>query len=421
MSILNTVSVGDIFYYHVDDFPNHVAPKGSISILNTDTYENSLMWVNNDGNTTWLKIISNSYTEMFLSDNTTLVGFDSQTASLTPPFAWYSWAGSDTYTQGDTLDFIKSNDATFGDYLEYTGNTLIRAIVYQTSTNRAGTGKWMSWRFGPAKNFISPSRGFNDTYVINNASTNNCSGSWVFEFSNGDNTTAAISPIEREGGGGPAAGRQYIPKHTQLVVTKIDEALKSLKFNEGWESSGFTENSWTVVNDTTNVWVVGQAENNGGTSSAYVSDDGGTSASYTNTTSNISHFYKDFTLQPDISIVYLEFDWKCQGENAAGATQYDYGAVVITTTGTTPVAGTEVSTTQSEDGSDGRIGADDNLGKFNLNYGTNPGTTWNTERVDLTDYIGQTKRIVFSWVNDGSVGTDPPFVVDNIKIIEYKF
>jgi hypothetical protein len=83
MSILNTVSVGDIFYYHVDDFPNHVAPKGSISILNTDTYENSLMWVNNDGNTTWLKIISNSYAEMFLSDNTTLVDFDSQTASLT--------------------------------------------------------------------------------------------------------------------------------------------------------------------------------------------------------------------------------------------------------------------------------------------------------------------------------------------------
>ncbi|NIP32104.1 MAG: hypothetical protein GTO02_22170 [Candidatus Dadabacteria bacterium] len=421
MSILNTVSVGDIFYYQVDDIPNHVAPKGSISILNTELYENSLMWVNNDGDSTWLKIISNSYSEMFLNDNTTTVGFDSQTASVTPPFSWYSWAGGDTYTEGDSIEFIKSNDATFGDNLEYTGSTLIRAIVYQTSTNRGGSGKWMSWRFGPAKNFIAPDRGYNDTYVLANESTNNCSGSIVFEFANGDNTTAAISPIEREGGGGPPQGRNYIPKHTQLVVTKIDEALKSINFNEGWESSGFTENSWTVVNDTTNVWVVGQAENNGGTSSAYVSDDGGTSASYTITTANVSHFYKDFTIDSSFDSVYLEFDWKCQGENAAGATQYDYGTVVITTTGTTPVAGTEVSTTQATAGGNGRIGADDNLGKFNLNYGTNPGTTWNVETIDLTDYVGQTKRIVFTWNNDGSVGTDPPFVVDNIKIIGYKF
>lgn len=420
MSILNKVSVGDIFYYQVDDIPNYVAPKGSIAILNNDIYENSLMWVNNDGNTTWLKIIDNSYSEMFLNDNVTTVDFDSQTASLTPPFNWYSWAGSDTYTEGDSIEFIKANDATFGDNLQYTGGTLIRAIVYQTSTNRGGTGKWMAWRFGPAKNFISPNRGFNDTYVNDNSATNNCSGSWVFELNTNDNVTAAISPIEREGGGG-AAVREYIPKHTQLIVTKIDEALKSISFNEGWESSGFTENTWTVVNDTTNVWVVGQAENNGGTSSAYVSDDGGVTASYTITTANISHFYKDFTIPSDLSSVYLEFDWKCQGENAAGATQYDYGTVVITTTGTTPVAGTEVSTTQATDGGDGRIGADDNLGKFNLNYGTNPGTTWNTELIDLTDYIGQTKRFVFTWVNDGSVGTDPPFVVDNIKIIEYKF
>ena len=420
MSILNTVSVGDIFYYQVDDIPTHIAPKGSISILNTDTYENSLMWVNNDGNTVWLKIIPNSYSEMYLSDNTTTVDFDSQTASVTPPFNWYSWAADDTYTLGDTLEFIKSNDATFGDNLEYTGNTLIRAIVYQTSTNTGGTGKWMAWRFGPAKNFISPNRGFNDAYANDNSATTNCSGSWVFEFNNGDNVTAAISPIERETGGG-AATRLYIPKHTQLVVTKIDEAIKSTPFTEDWESSGFTENSWTVVNDTTNVWVVGQAENNGGTSSAYVSDDGGTSASYTITAADVSHFYKDFTFDTNVSSIYLQFDWKCQGENAAGATQYDYGAVVITTTGTTPVAGTEVSTVLAEDGGNGRIGAEDNLGKFNLNYGTNPGTTWNTELINLSDYIGQTKRIVFTWNNDGSVGTDPPFVVDNIKIIEYKF
>lgn len=419
MSVLNKVSVGDIFYYQVSDKPTHVAPKGSIAILNANTYENSLMWVNNDGNTTWLKIIDNSYSEMYLNNNATIVDFDSQTASLTPPFNWYSWAADDTYTLGDSIQFTKATDPTFGDNLQYTGGTLIRVVTTQTSTNRGGT-KWMAWRFGSAKNFVSPTRGFNDTYTLTNDATNNCSGSRVYELNTGDNITAAISPIQRESAGGPNA-RQYIPKHTQLVVTKIDEALKSISFNEGWESSGFTQNGWTVVNNTVNVWVVGQAQNNGGISSAYISDDGGATASYTITTANVSHFYKDFTIPSGVSSAYLQFDWKCQGENAAGATQYDYGAVVITTTGTTPVPGTEVSTTQATAGGNGRIGADDNLGKFNLNYGTNPGTTWNTELIDLTSYIGQTKRIVFTWKNDGSVGTDPPFVVDNIKIIEYKF
>jgi len=173
-------------------------------------------------------------------------------------------------------------------------------------------------------------------------------------------------------------------------------------------------NSWTVANDATNVWVVGTAESNGGIYSAYISDDGGTSASYTITVADTSHFYKDFTFPSGTNT--LTFDWKCEAENAAGATQYDYGAVVITDTTTTPVAGTEVITTQAGTGTNGRIGAGTNLGKFNLNYGTSPGTTWNTETIDLSSYSGSTKRLVFTWKDDTSVGVNPPFVVDNIKI-----
>jgi hypothetical protein len=148
--------------------------------------------------------------------------------------------------------------------------------------------------------------------------------------------------------------------------------------------------------------------------SAYISNDGGTSALYTNTVAAIGHFYKDFTLPAGINT--LTFDWKCEAENAAGATQYDYGAVVITDTTTTPVAGTEVITTVATAGVNGRLGAGTNLGKFNLGYGTSPGTTWNTETIDLSSYSGSTKRVVFTWVDDTSVGVNPPFIVDNIKI-----
>jgi hypothetical protein len=418
MAVIANVSVGDIFYYLVDDFPTHSAPKGSVSILNGGQWEGRAIWVNNNGSDVWVKSISDSYGEMYISDNTTTIDFDSQTDSLTPPYSWYSWTAADSYTEGDVFEYVKFTDATFGDALRYTGDTLSRVIVTQMSTNRGGTGKWMGWRFGPAKNFTIPTQ-WNEAYANDNAATTSCGSVRLLEMNENDSLVPAISPIQREGGGG-AATRSWIPKHTELVVNKVDEALKRDLFSEDWESSGFTENSWTVVNGTTNVWVVGQAQNNGGTSSSYVSDDGGASASYTITTATVSHFYKDFVI-PNNSTVYLQFDWKCQGENAGGVTQYDYGAVVITTTGTTPVAGTEVTTTQTDGAATTRIGAEDNDGKFNLNYGTNPGTTWNTETIDLSAYAGETKRLVFTWKNDGSVGTDPPFIVDNIKIIEYKF
>jgi hypothetical protein len=173
----------------------------------------------------------------------------------------------------------------------------------------------------------------------------------------------------------------------------------------------------------TNQWIVGTNQNNtsGGTFGVYVSSDG-TTATYDVNSASISHFYKDFTFPSGDVTLNLIFDWKCQGENTAGnAVQYDYGTVVITDTTVTPTPGTEVSTTEATAGGNGRIGADDNNGKFNLGYGDTPGTTWNTESINLSSYAGQTKRIVFTWVNDGSVGATPGFIVDNIRIQEHNW
>jgi hypothetical protein len=415
MAVLQKISVGDIFYYLVDDIPSHVAPKGSISILKSDLdgYKGTLFVNNNDSNV-WLKLIKPSYGQMYLIDNVNEVDFDGFTIG-----SWYSYSTT-PYTANTLNGFTKGNNPTFGDFLEYTGDTFskIRVAVKSQITCRGGSGKWMNIDGGSAYNFTIPTEN-NEMFIFDNSSTNNLGDVRIGDMNTNDQYTLAWSPSARETGGGPTT-RQLLKKYAQIDVVKIDEPFTKIDFSEDWESSGFTQNSWTVVNDTTNVWVVGQAENNtsGGTSSAYVSDDGGTSASYTITTANVSHFYKDIVIPESGELV---FDWKCQGENAGGVTQYDYGAVVITTTGTTPVAGTEVTTTQTDGAATTRIGAEDNDGKFNLNYGTNPGTTWNTETIDLSAYAGQTKRLVFTWKNDGSVGTDPPFVVDNIKIFEYKW
>jgi hypothetical protein len=414
-------------YYQVDDIPSHSATKGSVAMMmSSTTYSNGFTYINNDGGTTWLKCIHSSYGKISLTNSTSLVDFDTQ-----PLGDWFAFngapAGASWVLDPDSSsEWELATENTTTDDLKYTGSTTMRAFISQTSTMRGGPSKWMSWLSGIAANFTIPPYGYNEAFASDNGSTTNISSLRMLEMPTNAYLLGGISAVSREGGGaGGASGRSYIPKHCQIVASKVDEPLiipgvvttGTTIIDETFESSGFTSNSWTVANDSANIWVVGQAESFSGTSSAYVSNDGGTSATYDINNAEASHFYKDFVL-PSASGLTLTFDWKCQGENAAGATQYDYGAVVITDTGTTPVAGTEVITTQAGVGTNGRLGAVANLGKFNLAYGTTPGTVWNTETIDLTSYSGSTKRLVFTWKNDGSVGANPPMIVDNIKIQE---
>ena len=182
---------------------------------------------------------------------------------------------------------------------------------------------------------------------------------------------------------------------------------------ETWESSSFA--NWNVVNGATNVWVVGSAVATGGTYSAYISNDAGTSNAYTNTVATVSHFYRDITIPSTATNVQLKYNWRCNGENGSLETYYDYGTVVIAATTTTPVGGTEVSTTLAAAAGNGRIGATANLGKFNLTYSAYTGG-WFTETINLNSYTGSTKRLIFTWVNDTSLGANPPMAIDNILL-----
>jgi hypothetical protein len=414
MAVLSKISVGDIFYYTVDDIPSHVAPKGSVSIMVAElsVYNNGFTYVNNDGGSVWLKYIEPKYGEISLNGTT-------EVEMVADDTAWFAFNPNDTWTLNTNShpDFILTTQDTTTDDLSYTGDTPMRAIVRQSSTIRCGITKWGSFSTGVAFNFTVPIN-YNEAFANDDSATTNIQSQHTLQILTNDYLLGGISVVSVEAGGGPST-RQRLSKYCQISAVKIDEPLilpttGSTLIDETFESGNFTANSWTVTNDATNVWVVGTAESNGGIYSAYISNDGGTSASYTNTVAAIGHFYKDFTLPAGTNT--LTFDWKCEAENAAGATQYDYGAVVITDTTTTPVAGTEVITTVATAGVNGRLGAGTNLGKFNLAYGTSPGTTWNTETIDLSSYSGTTKRIVFTWVDDTSVGIDPPFIVDNIKI-----
>ncbi|MFP5437433.1 MAG: T9SS sorting signal type C domain-containing protein [Bacteroidia bacterium] len=167
----------------------------------------------------------------------------------------------------------------------------------------------------------------------------------------------------------------------------------------------FTENfegtiNWTLINGTQpNQWVVGTATANGGTKSAYISNDNGVTNAYTLGTASTTQIYRDITIPAGTSQIGLGFNWKGNGE---GTTLfYDYMRVWIIPASSTPAAGTQIS-------SGIQVG-----GNF-LNQAT--WQTYANSSVNVSAYAGQTVRLVFEWRNDGSGGTQPPIAIDNITL-----
>ena len=152
---------------------------------------------------------------------------------------------------------------------------------------------------------------------------------------------------------------------------------------------------WNIVNGSqTNIWVKGTATNNGGTQSMYVSNDGGTTNAYSTGSSSVVHFYKDIAFPAGQDCITLSFDWKSVGESS-----YDDLKLFSVATGVTPVAGSAMNTAN----------------QIGVTYQGQ--STWQTVNITLpSSYAGTTQRLVFSWRNDISGGTQPPAAVDNISI-----
>jgi hypothetical protein len=164
----------------------------------------------------------------------------------------------------------------------------------------------------------------------------------------------------------------------------------------GFESgTTFAANGWTeVIAGQTNQWFVGTAATGyTGARCAYIGT-ASTNNSYNVSSSSVSHFYRNVTIPAGQPSVTLTFSWKGYGES-----NYDYLRVYLVGTGTTPVAGTLLAS--------GQIGGD-----FNLT------SAWQTATLALPcNLAGTTQRLVFSWRNDGSVGSDPPACIDNISLV----
>ncbi len=183
-----------------------------------------------------------------------------------------------------------------------------------------------------------------------------------------------------------------------LVVTTCNISIGQTPehlpfFTEDFENE--SNSKWTIVNETqVNKWYIDSTAYAGSyRKSAYISSDGGASNVYDINRGSITHIYHDIQFPQGEEFVLL-FDW-----NAGGESSYDYLQVSLTDTTYSPVPGNFVPS--------------ENLLFSRLNFSNG----WKQERLILPEtLLGQTKRLVFTWRTDGSVGTQPPAAIDNIYI-----
>ncbi|HET6245976.1 MAG: T9SS type A sorting domain-containing protein [Bacteroidetes bacterium] len=178
---------------------------------------------------------------------------------------------------------------------------------------------------------------------------------------------------------------------------------------DGGFSNGptFTDNGWTVANGSlTNKWHIGTAPASFPNSSAFISDNNGVTHAYTNNSISVVHFYRDVTFPTGETAIKLVFDWQGLGES----TFWDGVIVSLAPISYIPTA-SSVS-----------------LGLNVLNApAIEIGRAWNSATVQSKTIIipsslagncagPNTLRLIFTWKNDGSIGTNPSAAIDNISL-----
>ena len=176
--------------------------------------------------------------------------------------------------------------------------------------------------------------------------------------------------------------------------------------------------NWVIVNGAaTNKWFYGTGATGNNTGSLYVSSSPtGTlnpPHSYSITAGSRVHVYTDLPEIPANAInITLTFDTICGGESS-----YDYFRVYLHPITYTPVALTGVSGPYSSGNDETNVNL---IGAiiYNSPGGETSSTEWRTKSIHIpaTMAAGQVKRLLFTWRNDGSIGTQPPVALDNITI-----
>jgi hypothetical protein len=202
--------------------------------------------------------------------------------------------------------------------------------------------------------------------------------------------------------------------HT-LTVNDNDDVTQNVTqtlFTENFETytAGAVSNGWTVATVGTangnNNWVFGENGGMTGTRSAYITQD----AASRTLTYDITSTSRRRLVSPAINTVgttnlQLSFDYKVEGESGT-TTVWDYGRLMYSTSPTGPFT----AITGPADGTTN--GTTANAAPF---FGKSASTAY-TVTLPAGAQNQATLYVVWRWDNDNSVGTNPPFTIDNIVL-----
>jgi hypothetical protein len=181
-----------------------------------------------------------------------------------------------------------------------------------------------------------------------------------------------------------------------LGLNAVAQTPATLPFTDNFTTS----NNWTLVNTgQTNQWFYGSAAGNPA-NGLYISNDNGATNTFTITTLSVVQAYRDIVFPAGTNPFNVKFDWRANGESCC-----DYLRVWLVPTTAVITAGTQISAANVPGAI--QIGANFNLG-----------TAWASPNfiIPAAGVAGTTKRLVFEWRNDGSVGTQNPGAIDNVIV-----
>lgn len=177
-----------------------------------------------------------------------------------------------------------------------------------------------------------------------------------------------------------------------IFTTTQEPAI--INYTQNWETA---PHNWTLNNGTqVNKWVVGNAVNNGGSQSLYISNDNGVNNMYTITAASVVQAYRDVTIPAGVTSLNLAFDWKSIGESA------DYIRAYLVPVTFIPTPGTQI------------VGSATNV-KIGADLFSSPGWSTFNGIINVTGMTGA-RRLVLEWRNTASLGSQPPAAIDNINL-----
>ena len=159
-----------------------------------------------------------------------------------------------------------------------------------------------------------------------------------------------------------------------------------------------TDNDLLLNNGTqVNQWVTGSATAKGGLKSLYISNNNGVNNAYSINSPSLVFAYRDVLIPANADQLLLTFDWKCLGNNQ------DFLRTWLMPASYTPAPGLQIPTVD---------------GSIVLTPILNQKAAWTTQSsiINVQNYRGTVQRLVFGWINDASLGVQPPAAIDNINL-----